>query len=68
MTYTSFLVDCHKLTKSDQVGEVIKNRIFYTKVDKKLILIDDINLPAEEVKISQILKKIMEENILTCQF
>jgi hypothetical protein len=37
-------------------------------VDKKLILIDDINLAVEEIRIVQIVKKIIEEKMLTCKF
>lgn len=46
MSYTTFLIDCHRFTTVQQVGEVIKNRIFYTKAEKKLILIDDLSLPS----------------------
>lgn len=64
MSYTSFLIDCHRLTRVEDVSEVIKNRIFFTKVDKKLILIDDVCLPLEDIGICQVIKKLMQENIL----
>lgn len=68
MSYTSFLIDCNRTTRAEEVAEVVKNRIFYTKKDKKLILIDDIHMPVEETSITQIIKKLVEENILCFKF
>lgn len=68
MSYSTFLIDCHRLTTKELIAETTKNRVFYTKIEKKLQMIDDLHLPDDEGNVSQIVKKIMEENILSCRF
>jgi hypothetical protein len=60
------MIDCHKHSQSISIGSCIKNKIVFGKIDKSLILIDDVDLPMEETSITIMIKKILNEHLLAC--